>query len=168
MSITEFDQLNEERKKQLLKDCCDCTSWIKKMSGIFPVQNLVDLLEYAEEEWYDCNAADWLETFNHQKPITQMNFIEEELKNDSSTHISNGSKKKISNQEMELQLNIAAGLYEKTFGYHFVFFRTTENTGKILNILNRRLKNDGDKELHIAAGEQNKITQSKLQQLFAD
>lgn len=97
-----------------------------------------------------------------------MDFIQQELKSDSSAPISNGSKKKISNQEMELQLNIAAGLYEKTFGYHFVFFRTTENTGKILNILNRRLKNDGDKELHIAAGEQNKITQSKLQQLFAD
>lgn len=168
MSITEFDQLDEERRKQLLKDCCDCTSWIKKMSGIFPVQNLVDLLEYAEEEWYDCNAADWLETFNHQKPITQMDFIQQELKSDSSAPNSNGSKKKISNQEMELQLNTAAGLYEKTFGYHFVFFRTSENAGKILNILNRRLKNDGDEELHIAAGEQNKITQSKLQQLFAD
>lgn len=48
MTIAYFDHLPESEKKELLQMCCGSTAWIKKMIRIFPVNDLVDLLEYAE------------------------------------------------------------------------------------------------------------------------
>jgi 2-oxo-4-hydroxy-4-carboxy-5-ureidoimidazoline decarboxylase len=45
MTIAEFDQLPVKEKRELLASCCGSEAWIKKMLSIFPVQNLVDLLD---------------------------------------------------------------------------------------------------------------------------
>ena len=75
MTIAKFDQLPSAEKNELLGMCCSSSAWIKRMLAIFPVENLVDLLEYAEEEWYDCNPADWLEAFQHHIKIGDIETI---------------------------------------------------------------------------------------------
>ena len=63
MTIAEFNHLAEEKKKDLLFQCCGSKEWVNKMLTVFPVEDLVELLEAAEEKWYACNEKDWKETF---------------------------------------------------------------------------------------------------------
>ncbi|MEO8819395.1 MAG: 2-oxo-4-hydroxy-4-carboxy-5-ureidoimidazoline decarboxylase [Ginsengibacter sp.] len=167
MSIADFDNLAIEEKKRLLAECCNSTSWIKKMIGIFPVQDLVDLLEYAEEEWYECNPAEWLEAFQNHIKIGDIPSIEKNttinadwVKNEQSLFI---------NASPEILKSLAKDneLYEETFGYNFIVFTKGKSMNEIIADLSTRLENDPRDELRIAAGEQNKITQMRLQQLFS-
>ncbi len=166
MSIADFDKLAIEEKKELLEKCCNSSSWIKKMIGIFPVENLVDLLEYAEEEWYDCNPAEWLEAFQNHIKIGDIESIEkntapnaEWVKNEQSLFI-NASPKILKDLKKENEL------YEETFGYNYIVFTKGKSIHEIIADLSERLENDPHDELMIAAGEQNKITQLRLQNLF--
>lgn len=167
MSIADFDNLEIEEKKRILAQCCNSSSWIKKMVDIFPVQNLVDLLEYAEEEWYECNPAEWLEAFQNHIKIGDLESIEKDktinadwVKNEQAIFFN-------ASPEILNKLEKYNELYEETFGYNFIVFTKDKSIENIFKEFSNRLKNDPHDELLIAAGEQNKITQLRLQQLFS-
>lgn len=166
MTIAQFDQLPSEEKNELLGMCCSSSAWTKRMLAIFPVQNLVDLLEYAEEEWYDCNPADWLEAFQNHIKIGDIETIENnDAKNadwvyDEQSFIKNSSKERLE------ELQKANELYEDTYGYNYIVAAAGKSIEEILENLLSRLENDPHDELIIASGEQNKITQQRLQKLF--
>lgn len=167
MSIADFDNLEIEEKKRILAQCCNSSSWIKKMIDIFPVQNLVDLLEYAEEEWYECNPAEWLEAFQNHIKIGDLESIEKNttinvdwVKNEQAIFF-NASPEILKKLEKDNEL------YEETFGYNFIVFTKDKSLNDIIKQLSNRLENDPHDELLIAAGEQNRITQLRLQQLFS-
>lgn len=166
MTIANFDQLAPEEKKELLGMCCSSSAWIKRMLVIFPVQNLVDLLEYAEEEWYDCNPADWLEAFRNHIKIGDIVSIEnntaknaEWVRNEQS-FIMNTSPSRLE------ELRKANDLYEEIYGYNYIVAASGKSIDEIMENLLSRLENNPHDELIIAAGEQNKITQQRLQKLF--
>lgn len=167
MTIADFDKMAIEKKTIFLKQCCNSSVWVKKMLGIFPVQNLVDLLEFAEEEWYECNPAEWLEAFQNHIKIGDIRSIENNkadnadwVKNEQSIFL-NASPEILKTLEKENDL------YVETFGYNFIVFTKEKSLEEIIANLSERLENDPNDELLIAAGEQNKITQLRLQQLFA-
>ena len=167
MTIADFDKLEIEEKKILLQQCCNSSVWVKKMLGIFPVQDLVDLLEYAEEEWYDCNPAEWLEAFQNHIKIGDIQSIEKDttinrdwVKNEQSIFF-NATPATLKDLKKNNEL------YEETFGYNFIVFTKEKSIEEIISNLAERMENDPQDELLIAAGEQNKITQLRLQQLFS-
>src|SRR2546427_3977282 len=57
--------------------------------------------------------------------------------------------------------------YEVRFGYIFIVCATGKSAGEMLALLDERLTNDPDEELHIAAEEQRKITRPRLPELLA-
>jgi 2-oxo-4-hydroxy-4-carboxy-5-ureidoimidazoline decarboxylase len=58
--------------------------------------------------------------------------------------------------------------YEARFGYIFIVCATGKSAAEMLAILERRLRNDPDAELAIAAEEQRRITRLRLAKLLAD
>ena len=166
MTIADFDHLKVEEKKKLLFNCCGSTAWVKGMMEIFPVNDLVDLLEYAEEKWYDCNPADWLEAFEHHPKIGDTESIH------TTTSLSNDYAAKEQEGIESAEKNILNDLkkanedYLENFGYIFIVFATGKSAEEMLEILNSRMNNDPHEELNIAAGEQNKITRLRLEKLF--
>ena len=167
MTIAQFDQLPSGEKNELLGMCCSSSAWIKRMLAIFPVQNLVDLLEYAEEEWYDCNPADWLEAFQNHIKIGDTETIENNTEKNADWVRTEQSFIKNSNPDRLDELQKANELYEETYGYYYIVAAAGKAIDEILENLLSRLENDPHDELMIAGGEQNKITQQRLQQLFA-
>lgn len=168
MTITAFDSLDHQKKKELLFNCCGSVAWVKSMMEILPVNDLTDLLEYAEEKWYECNGADWLEAFEHHPKIG-------DLHSSLSTSI---SKADIYAGDEQAGVEDASSLlleelakaneeYEENFGYIFIVFATGKSAKEMLKILRRRINNDPHEELMIAAAEQDKITKLRLQKLFA-
>ena len=159
MTIAEFDQMPVNEKKELLAECCGSEAWIKKMLSIFPVQNLVDLLEYAEDEWFDCSPADWLVAFQKHPLISDSKNIEWTFQKEWSIPNFSG--------ELIEKFLEADKLYEEIFGYHFIIAANEKSTSEIFEILLHRLNKDPNEELMIAASEQNTITQMKLERLFS-
>ena len=58
-------------------------------------------------------------------------------------------------------------LYEEKFGYIFIVCATGKSAEEMLILLKVRLENDPEAELLIAAKEQNKITQLRLENLLS-
>lgn len=167
MTIAEFDQLDKQQKETLLFNCCGCRAWVKGMLEIFPVQDLIDLLEYAEEKWYDCNPAEWLEAFEHHPKIGDIESIQKKFANTANYAQSEQAGVAADDKKVLEELMQANEEYEDTFGYIFIVCATGKTAPEMLEILNERLLNNPHDELLIAAGEQDKITKLRLQKLFA-
>jgi 2-oxo-4-hydroxy-4-carboxy-5-ureidoimidazoline decarboxylase len=166
MTIAEFDHLEIQKKKELLHNCCGSDAWVKSMLTIFPVNDLVDLLEYAEEKWYECNAAEWLEAFHHHPKIGDIDSLKKRFH--STAEWAAGEQMGIKGTPSNIleELAKANDEYEDLFGYIFIVVATGKSAEEMLDILKVRLNNDPHTELIVAAAEQNKITQLRLQKLF--
>lgn len=57
--------------------------------------------------------------------------------------------------------------YEARFGFIFIVCATGKSPGEMLAILDRRIHNDPQTELQVAASEQRKITRLRLEKLLA-
>jgi len=164
MTIAQFDHLSSEEKKEVLFSCCGSSAWVKEMMGVFPVENLVDLLEYADEKWYDCNPADWLEAFENHARLgdkKSLNSNEDEFGKKEQEKLLAGDTLVIE------ALKKANEQYEDIFGYMFISFAKGKTARQLLEELEERLTNDPREELQIAAAEQFKITRSRLERLFS-
>jgi 2-oxo-4-hydroxy-4-carboxy-5-ureidoimidazoline decarboxylase len=58
--------------------------------------------------------------------------------------------------------------YEEKFGYIFIVYATGKSADEMLDLLDRRLPNDPEEELPIAATEQMKITHLRLHKLLGE
>lgn len=165
MTIAEFDQLSPQEKTKRLFNCCGSHQWVKSMLEVFPVEDLIDLLEYAEEKWYDCNNDDWLEAFENHARLGDLNALAKE----DMLQFGNAEQRSLlsSDENVLAALGEANDEYEETFGYMFISFAPGKSAETLLKELEDRLKNDPREEIKIAASEQDKITKHRLKKLFA-
>lgn len=166
MTIADFDHLATPEKKELLFNCCGSNAWVNEMLTIFPVNDLVDLLEYAEEKWYDCNPAEWLEAFENYPKIGDIHLVKERYSKTSIYIESEQSGVMNTSDNILDQLMKANEEYKDNFGYIFIVFATGKSAEEMLEILKERLENDPRDEIMIAAAEQDKITKLRLKKLF--
>lgn len=166
MTIAEFDHLPLDQKKEMLFKCCGSKAWVKGMLGIFPVQDLIDLFENAEEQWYDCNPADWLEAFDHHPKIGDLSAIQKKFSKTAIYTAEEQSGVDDTPQDILEELIKYNEEYEENFGYIFIVYATGKSAEEMLAILKSRINNDPHEELLIAAGEQDRITKNRLEKLF--
>jgi hypothetical protein len=102
MTIAEFDHLGAEEKKTLLQQCCGSNSWVNNMLTALPAEDLVDLLEIAEEQWYACHEPDWREAFSHHPKIGDISTLKEKFA--STAYLAEGEQsavKQVSEQTLQ-------------------------------------------------------------------
>ena len=165
MTIAEFDHLDKEQKKKLLYQCCGSTAWVEKMLAKPPVEDLVDLIEDAEEAWYTCTEKDWKEAFSHHPKIGDMESLKKKFANDQFAEGEQSGVATASDQTLEA---LAEGnkAYEEKFGYIFIVSAAGKSAVEMLGMLTARLQNKPEIEITIAMDEQNKITRLRLAKLF--
>ena len=160
MTIHDLNVLPAPELKKQLFSCCGSTLWVEKMLRFFPMEELVELLTLAEEQWYKCTEADWREAFAHSPAIADLishsAYFDEGDKEQSLKHMP---------KQMKLAFEEAGKKYHGKFGYAFVTaaFKKPE---QILASIEKRLLNTPDTEIQIAMDEQNKITLLRLQELL--
>lgn len=167
MTIAEFDHLGVEEKKALLQQCCGSTTWVNKVLGALPAEDLVDLLEIAEEQWYACHESDWREAFTHHPKIGDINALKEKFA--STAQWAEGEQAAVQHASEQTLQELAAGnqAYEQRFGYIFIVCATGKSANEMLQLLNQRLYNNPEVEIQLAMEEQNKITKLRLEKLFS-
>lgn len=166
MTIAEFDHFSTEKKKELLKQCCGSSAWVNKMLMVFPVEDLVELLEAAEEKWYECSEEDWKEAFEHHPKIGDINSLKQKYTATKTWAEGEQAGVTTASEDVLKDLEESNKLYEKKIGYIFIVCATGKSAEEMLVLLKARLNNTAEEEIKIAAGEQNKITKLRLEKLF--
>ncbi len=167
MTIAEFDHLSEAEKREALLKCCGSEAWINKMLTVFPAEDLVDLMQHAEEKWQQCTEKDWLEAFAHHPKIGDVKTLKDKFASTAKWASSEQAGVDAATEEMMIDLAKGNKNYEQKFGFIFIVCATGKSASEMLELLKARLSNSPQHEIKIAAAEQNKITLLRLQKLFA-
>ncbi|HSU28119.1 MAG TPA: 2-oxo-4-hydroxy-4-carboxy-5-ureidoimidazoline decarboxylase [Chitinophagaceae bacterium] len=166
MTFHELNLLNTVALKQTLYRCCGSRTWVTNMLPFFPADDLVELLEDAEEQWFLCSKEDWLEAFSQHPRIGDKDSLQKKFA--STAQWAAGEQGEVSKAKEKTldELAEANRLYEEKFGYIFIVCATGKSAEEMLAILKSRLPNDPEKEILFAADEQNKITRLRLEKLI--
>lgn len=172
MTLHELNSMSQPQLKEELMKCCGSTTWVKMMMAYFPADDLVELLEDAEEMWYACSEEDWKEAFAHHPRIGDVASLSEGLLSETTKFANTAawasheqSNVNIADKETIEALAKSNRLYEEKFGYIFIVCATGKSAEEMLALLQARLSNNPEEEIKIAAEEQHKITQLRIQKL---
>ena len=166
MTLHEFNILPKEQLIGELTKCCGSSAWVQRMLPFVPADDMVELLEDAEEQWWLCSEDDWKEAFTHQPKIGDIDSLKKKFA--ATAQWASGEQAAVNSAGEEILAALAEGnrLYEEKFGYIFIVCATGRLAEEMLAMLQERLKNDPAEEIKIAADEQNKITKLRLEKLL--
>ncbi len=166
MTIAEFDHLPQEKKRELLLQCCGSEEWVNKMLAIFPVEDLVEFLDAAEQKWNECTQQQQMQAFEHHPQIGDINSLKEKFSNTAEWAATEQSGVNNSNEDTLHQLANANIEYESKYGFIFIICATGKSAEEILRNFRERLNNNKEEEIKIAADEQLKITKLRLETIW--
>ncbi|MBL7738841.1 MAG: 2-oxo-4-hydroxy-4-carboxy-5-ureidoimidazoline decarboxylase [Chitinophagaceae bacterium] len=166
MTLHELNTLPKDHLAEELTRCCGSQAWVKRMLPFFPADDLVELLEDAEEQWWKCSEEDWKEAFAHHPKIGDIDSLKKKFAATAQWASGEQSGMNIASQQTIELLAEGNRQYEEKFGYIFIVCATGRSADEMLAILESRLPNDPGDEIEIAADEQSKITRLRLEKLL--
>lgn len=149
MTIDQLNRLNETKAFEAFEQCCGASRWVDRMIVGRPYEDLNEMLEISDRVWEECDVDDYQEAFAHHLPL-----------GDQFRQILNGD------QTLFDRLVKAGEMYEEKFGHVFILCATGKGPAEMLKLIEMRMKNLPEKEILIAAEEQNKITRMRLKKLL--
>jgi 2-oxo-4-hydroxy-4-carboxy-5-ureidoimidazoline decarboxylase len=160
-----LDSASPEEARRLLTTCCGSSAWVDRMLRRCPFGSADALLAAALEAWLDLTLTDWLEAFSHHPKIGDRASLARRFA--ATAHLSSHEQRGVADASAETLEDLAAAnrTYEEKFGYIFIVCATGKSAGEMLALLRARLLNDPATEIRVAAEEQGKITQLRLQRL---
>ncbi len=168
MTLHELNTLPREQLVSELTKCCGSPAWVNKMLPFFPADDLVELLEDAEEQWFKCSEEDWKHAFAQHPKIGDIDSLKKKFASTAQLASAEQSAVNSASQNTIEALAEANKKYEDKFGYIFIVCATGRSAEEMLEILESRLSNNPKEEIEIAADEQNKITKLRLEKLLDD
>jgi 2-oxo-4-hydroxy-4-carboxy-5-ureidoimidazoline decarboxylase len=171
MTLHEFNILPKQQLKEELMKCCGSSAWVNKMLPFIPADDMIELLEDAEEQWWRCTEEDWKEAFSHHPKIGDLESLTKKFTSTASPIAigwASGEQSGVNNASKETIEALAEGnrLYEEKFGYIFIVCATGKTAEEMFALLQTRLENNPEEEIKIAADEQNKITKLRIEKLL--
>jgi 2-oxo-4-hydroxy-4-carboxy-5-ureidoimidazoline decarboxylase len=160
VTLKELNDLARDAAERELARCCGSTRWAAAMAARRPFGDAGQLQRAAEEIWWSLDGADWLEAFSHHPRIGERGAGAGWAKDEQAGVAGAAAAVLESLAERNHE-------YERRFGHVFLICATGKRADDMLANLEQRIANDPATELRIAAGEQAKITQLRLDKLLA-
>ena len=158
--------LSKKKAEDAFLDCCGSSEWARRMVQSRPYSMLEDLFRKAESVWFDLSPVDWLEAFaahpkiGSSKPAAPQRERSVKWSGDEQSG-TNGAGDAVRKQLVEVNR-----LYLEKFGFIFIVCATGRSADEMLAICKARLGNSAATELNLAAEEQFKITEIRLNKLL--
>lgn len=161
MTVKVFNKISKAEKAKLLMSCCGSSVWAALMMKQFPFAGEKELIDAAIHIWYNqCSSIDWLESFAHHPKIGDLKSITKKFAGKEQASVAAATKKTMT------ALANANAAYGAKFGFIFIVCATGKPATGMLRQLEDRLSNTIGEELHIAMGEQMKITILRFQKII--
>ena len=151
----------EEAEAEFLK-CCGSTLWARRMMDERPFHDLQELLTKADAEWWALDKEDWLEAFSRHPKIGEKKSERAQAEEARRWSEQEQSGTRSADEETRRELAELNRAYLRKFGYIYIICATGKTADEMLAILKERLTNDADREIHVAAEEQRRITHLRL------
>jgi 2-oxo-4-hydroxy-4-carboxy-5-ureidoimidazoline decarboxylase len=158
MTIDQLNKLNETKAFEAFEQCCGASRWVDRMIVGRPYDDLNEMLEISDRVWEECDVDDYQEAFSHHPRIGETGASGWAAGEQSGM---NGVDQGVRDRFLEANRE-----YEEKFGHIFIVCATGKGPQEMLKMLEDRMKNDPEKEILIAAEEQNKITRLRLKKLL--
>ena len=167
-SISRINELSQAQATAEFLKCCGSNAWAREMSDARPFSNSAELSSKADEIWWNLDKEDWLEAFRAHPKIGEKKAAAAQSAEAEAWSAQEQSESERAAAEMKTALAEGNREYERRFGFIFIICATGRSAEEILAGLNGRLNNDAETELRVAAEEQRKITQLRLQKLLGN
>ena len=143
----------------MLYACFASALWARRVAAGRPYADFAPLLAACESAWAELAPADWLSAFAAHPRI-----------GDSGGHAPESSEREQAGVRSAAGRTLAElkeenRRYEARFGHVFLVSASGRTADEILAALRLRMNNDPDTEVAVAAAEQRKITQLRLERL---
>ena len=133
---------------------------------LMPFASLAGLLQAADELWKQLDREDWMEAFQHHPPIGGKRAKEKQSSTAKKWSTGEQSASQKASAEVLAALAAENQAYAEKFGYVFLICATGKTSEEILQSLRKRISNQPETEMNIAAEEQRKITRLRLEKLL--
>lgn len=162
-----LDSASSEEARRLLTTCCGSSAWVERMLRRRPFGSADALLAAAAEAWLDLTHTDWLEAFSHHPKIGDRASLAQRFA--ATAHLSAREQSAAADASAQVLDDLAAAnrTYEEKFGYIFIVCAMGKTAVEMLALLRERLHNDAATEIRVAAEEQLRITELRLNQTAA-
>lgn len=160
-----LDLAAPDEARDLLRSCCGASAWIERMVARRPFGSHDALMAAAREEWFGLQRSDWLEAFGHHPKIGDRDSLRQRFAR--TAHLSEREQAGVDGASQDVLEALAAGNreYERRFGYIFIVCASGKSADGMLQLLRDRLPNSPEVEIIIAAAEQAKITELRLEKV---
>ncbi|MGE4108764.1 MAG: 2-oxo-4-hydroxy-4-carboxy-5-ureidoimidazoline decarboxylase [Bacteriovoracia bacterium] len=164
MNLKRINQFSPEMARAEFLRCCGSKAWAAAMVAKRPFENETALMQAADETWNALEPGDWLEAFAAHPKIGEKSRHKE---HQNTKDLSEKEQAGVANAaERTLQLLETYNRdYESKYGFIFIVCATGKTGEEMLELIRTRIANDPAKELRVAAAEQSKITQLRLQKI---
>lgn len=167
MTLQELSFTHMEAAAEALGRCCGSRTWIYGMIAARPFRSMQHLLDSATKVWDYCSEKDGREAFRHHPKIGSVDELAAKFA--STAQWAGGEQASVQQASRETLEALAKGNdeYEQKFGYIFIVCATGKSAEEMLALLQERLPNRPEVEIHIAMAEQLKITHIRLEKLMS-
>jgi len=165
-SLTRLNQLPSQVAEAEFLKCCGSMNWARRMSDTRPFADLNHLTKEADRIWRSLTDDDWLEAFRAHPKIGEKKAEATQSARAQGWSAQEQSESQKTTEATKVALAQGNREYEERFGFIFIIFASGKSGEEILRALRARLVNERHDELRVAAEEQLKITQLRLQKLI--
>ncbi|HKA11318.1 MAG TPA: 2-oxo-4-hydroxy-4-carboxy-5-ureidoimidazoline decarboxylase [Candidatus Dormibacteraeota bacterium] len=156
--LKRLNQLTRAEAEAELRACCASRRWAVAIASGRPYATSAALYDAAEQAWWSLDESDWLEAFAAHPRIGQLEAADPRARREQA-------RVAAASADTLAVLAEANRAYEEQFGRVFLICASGRSADEMLASLRERLNNDAKTELRIAAGEQARITRSRLERL---
>ena len=168
VTLGELNALRAADCAEMFAACCGSSRWVSDLVARRPFASLDELRRIGDEIWWTLDADDWLEAFAHHPRIGGTRSASPQSERASSW--SAGEQSAVTTAAASARTELAAinDEYEAKFGFIYIVCASGRSATELLEIARRRLTNDRDTELRVAAEEQRQITNLRLGKLITE
>lgn len=157
-----LDTASDADARALLTRCCGSTRWVDRMLARRPFGSQPALHQAARDVWFALDPSDWQEAFSHHPRIGDRDALRTRFA--ATRSLSEREQAGVSGAPDAVLDALAEGnaAYAQRFGFIFIVCATGKSAQEMLGLLRSRIDNDPTREMQIAAAEQAKITELRL------
>jgi len=160
--LTRWNRLSVAEAVQEILACCGSEVWARELTARRPIAGESAVVAASDEIWDRLSTEDWLQAFSKHPRIGDAKAPPEALSTSAAWSVQEQQSVAAAGESVQAALAQANQEYERRFGRVFIVCATGKSGAEMLDILNRRLRNDDAAELREAAEEQRKITNIRL------
>src|SRR4051812_18531720 len=156
ITVKDLDDMKPDQARGLFVQCCGSAKWVNGMTANRPFRTFDNVLKSADEVADTMDTEDWLEAFSHHPRIGEKEGSAPVRGASTEWTAAEQSGVDSAANDLRAALMNANQKYEERFGYIYIVCATGKSAEEMLEIAQKRLGNDAEKELRVAADEQRK------------